>query len=209
MTGAPATCIRPARPGDAAAIARLLVEALGSKYRPALGRHAERALATLVGRELEDATADPAYIVADAGGVVAGVVHLGVAGEDNEALLAEIARVVGWPRAVWAGASMSLLSHGRLAPDEAYVEELAVHGAHRRRGVGRLLVQACELEARRRRKRRLTLWVTSDNAAAIALYRGAGFRARRRRRWLLGRVVFRAPGAILMEKSLTEAPGER
>jgi ribosomal protein S18 acetylase RimI-like enzyme len=203
MTGG-AVATRHARPEDAAAIARLLMEALGSKYRPALGRHAERALAVLVRRELERGAAAPAYLVAVAGGAPAGVVHLGVEEVADEALLGEIARVVGWPRAAWAGVTMSLLSHGRLAADEAYVEELAVAPEHRRRGVARQLLAACEEEARRRGKRRLTLWVTSDNAAAIGLYRGAGFRVARRRRWVVGRLVFRSPGALLMEKALRD-----
>lgn len=203
MGGAPAA-VRPARPEDAPGIARLLMQALGSKYRPALGRRAERALAVLVRRELErDAGAASAYLVASGDdGALVGVVHLGVRGHEDDAALAEIARVVGWPRAAWAGLTMSLLSHGDLAADEGYVEELAVEASQRRRGVGRLLLDACEHEARRRGKARLTLWVTSDNAGAIALYRAAGFRVARRRRWLLGRLVFRAPGALLMEKPL-------
>lgn len=200
--GSAAPAIRHADDADAPAIARLLMEALGSKYRPALGPRAEAALAVLVRRELQAELTPPGYLVAGAAADLAGVVHLGVEGARDDGLIGEVARVVGWPRAAWAGFSMSILSHGCLGPDEAYVEELAVAPHHRRRGVARLLLAACEDEARRRGKRRLALWVTSDNAAAIALYRGAGFRVARRRRWLVGRLVFRAPGALLMEKGL-------
>jgi ribosomal-protein-alanine N-acetyltransferase len=73
----------------------------------------------------------------------------------------------------------------------------------RRRGVARALLAACEAEARRVGRHRLTLWVTIDNAPARALYEGCGFRESWRRAWLIGRLVFRAPGAILMEKPLS------
>src|SRR3990172_7113063 len=53
-----------------------------------------------------------------------------------------------------------------------WVASLAVHPEHRRRGVARLLLAACE-EALGTRRVRLTL--RSSNAAAQALYRSAGY----------------------------------
>jgi ribosomal protein S18 acetylase RimI-like enzyme len=47
--------------------------------------------------------------------------------------------------------------------------------------------------------------VTTNNGPALALYRGAGFHPARRRRWLLGRLLFRAPGALYMEKRLSSS----
>ena len=40
------------------------------------------------------------------------------------------------------------------------------------------------------------------NDAALALYAAEGFREARRRRWFVGRLLFRAPGAIFMERVL-------
>jgi len=53
-----------------------------------------------------------------------------------------------------------------------WVASLAVHPEHRRRGVARLLLVACE-EALGTRRVRLTL--RTSNEAALALYRGAGY----------------------------------
>jgi ribosomal protein S18 acetylase RimI-like enzyme len=104
--------------------------------------------------------------------------------------------------AVRATVVLGLLAHGRLRADEAYVEELAVTERARRAGLGRALMIACEEEALRRGKSRLTLWVTGNNAAGIALYRSLGYAVRRRRRWPFGRILFSAPSALFMEKDL-------
>ena len=56
------------------------------------------------------------------------------------------------------------------------IYSLAVDARFARRGVGRALLQACEAYARRHRRATLTLEVRYDNAAAIALYEGCGFR---------------------------------
>jgi ribosomal-protein-alanine N-acetyltransferase len=53
-----------------------------------------------------------------------------------------------------------------------WVASLAVHPGHRRRGIARLLLAACE-EALATRRIRLTL--RTSNEAALALYRGAGY----------------------------------
>jgi ribosomal protein S18 acetylase RimI-like enzyme len=65
---------------------------------------------------------------------------------------------------------------------------------------------ACEEEARRRGKTRLTLWVTENNQAGLGLYRSLGFTVRRRRRWPFGGFLFNAPSALFMEKPLDSAP---
>jgi ribosomal protein S18 acetylase RimI-like enzyme len=56
------------------------------------------------------------------------------------------------------------------------IYSLAVGARFARRGVGRTLLQAAEAYARRHRRTALTLEVRYDNAAAIALYEGEGFR---------------------------------
>ena len=193
--------VRPAGTEDADAIAAVVLEALRDKYAPALGDAALQGIAALARWEIDEVP-DSRHRVAEIDGRIAGVVHLAVGAEGAEGFCGALAREVGWPRAIRATLVLSLLSHDRLARDEAYIEELAVAGWARRRGVARALLAACEDEARRAGRGRLTLWVTTTNRAALPLYAAAGFRESRRRRWLVGRVLFRAPGAIFMERVL-------
>ncbi|MBJ7594075.1 MAG: GNAT family N-acetyltransferase [Candidatus Dormibacteraeota bacterium] len=65
-----------------------------------------------------------------------------------------------------------------LEADEAHLRMLGVHPDHRRRGIGRLLVDACIEHAREWGKRRLTLDTTERMVGARALYEGMGFRFR-------------------------------
>ncbi len=193
--------IRPAVVDDAGAVATIVHAALHDKYAPALGDAALRGIAALTRWEIAEVPSSRHW-VAEVDGRVAGVVHLAIGPDGVDGFSHALAREVGWPRALRATLVLSLLSHSRLAPDEAYVEELAVAAWARRRGVARALLAACEREARRAGRDRLTLWVTTTNTAALPLYAGAGFRETRRRRWLLGRLLFRAPGAVLMERRL-------
>lgn len=57
--------------------------------------------------------------------------------------------------------------------DEAFITNVAVFPAFRRRGVGRALVQAAQRDAAA--MTRLTLEVRVSNRAAISLYRSLGF----------------------------------
>jgi ribosomal-protein-alanine N-acetyltransferase len=70
---------------------------------------------------------------------------------------------------------------GRAIADEAELLTLAVHPEARRRGLGRALVAAFEAGARRAGARAAFLEVAADNAAALALYAGAGWRPAGRR----------------------------
>jgi ribosomal protein S18 acetylase RimI-like enzyme len=195
--------VRDARPEDADAVAAIVADGLAAKYRPALGSAAAQAIAALVRHDLE-AGAGSRHLVAELDGRIAGAVHL-VTGGPPAGVMSTLVRAVGWRTALRAALVLSLLAHGRIRPDEAYLDELAVAGWARRRGVGRALLEACAHEGRRAGRRRLTLWVTTDNAPARALYAAAGFEETRRRRMLAGRLVFRAPGASLMARPL--APG--
>jgi ribosomal protein S18 acetylase RimI-like enzyme len=195
---------RLATAADAAGIARILTEALGDKLRPAFGGHAAAVMTALVAHDLGRRAVR--YWVVERDGAVVGAVHLALAQEPDPGFAARVADIAGWRRALWATLVLTVLAHGRLAPDEAYVEELGVAREARRGGVGRALMLACEDEARRRGKSRLTLWVTANNAAGIALYRSLGFTVARRRVWLWGRVLFRAPAALFMEKRLDGRP---
>jgi ribosomal protein S18 acetylase RimI-like enzyme len=196
-----APLVRRAREDDAPAIAAVVVEALSDKYGPALGRAAVRGVEGLVRRDIREG-ARSRYWVAEVEGRVAGGVHLVLADEGGAGAVRALAASVGWVRAVRAVAVFSLLGGGRIARDEGYIDELGVAEWARRRGAASALLTACEREARRVGKRRLTLWVTADNRAARPLYERYGFREARRRRWVLGRLVFGAPGVIFMEMSL-------
>ena len=203
MPAAPA--IRRARAEDAGPIAAVLTQALGDKFRPAFGRHAASAMAAVVAHDLRRPALT--YWVAERDGRVVGAVHLALEQEPDPGFTARVASAAGWWVALRATLILSMLAHGRLRPDEAYVEELAVAAEARRSGLGRALMAACEEEGRRRGKARLTLWVTGNNAAGIALYESLGFTVRRRRRWLFGRLLFGATSALFMEKPLGSARG--
>jgi ribosomal protein S18 acetylase RimI-like enzyme len=66
-----------------------------------------------------------------------------------------------------------------LAP-QAFVAYMAVEPAARGRGVGRALLDAAEAYGRAAGRPHISLMVTEDNAAARALYEGAGFVTERR-----------------------------
>ena len=203
-SGASAIVVRDAEEADAAPVAEIVAEGLASKYRPALGGAAARGIAALLRRDLHEVPSSR-HLVAELDGRLAGAVHLALDVAGDTGFPTTLARELGWRAALRATLVMSLIGHGRMAADEAYVDELAVADWARRRGVARALLDACAQEGRRADRSRLTLWVTTDNVAARALYAAAGFRETRRRRWIAGRLLFRAPGAILMELPL--APG--
>ncbi len=196
--------VRDARPEDADVVAAIIADGLAAKYRPALGDAATRAIAALVRHDLEAGTGSR-HLVAELDGRIPGAVHLVTGGSPQAGVASTLVRTVGWRTALRAILVLSLLAHEGIRPDEAYLDELAVADWARRRGVGRALLEACAREGRRAGRRRLTLWVTTDNAPARALYAAAGFEETRRRRMLAGRLVFRAPGASLMARPL--APG--
>lgn len=196
--------VRPAREEDAEAVARIVVDGLGRKYRPALGQAAVRGIAALVRRDAGGGASR--HLVAELDGRLAGTVHLTLAGgEAATGFGRALAEEVGWAAALRATLVLGLLGHDGIGPDEAYIDELAVARWARRRGVARALLGACVAESRRAGRHRLTLWVTTDNGPARALYADAGFRETRRRRWIAGRILFGSPGASLM--ALPLSPG--
>lgn len=64
---------------------------------------------------------------------------------------------------------------GRAVLDEAELLTLVIAPDHRRRGLGRALLTAFEAAAQQRGASRAFLEVAADNAAALALYRSAGW----------------------------------
>jgi ribosomal protein S18 acetylase RimI-like enzyme len=168
--------VRAAAKEDAEVVAALVAEALGDKYRPALGAGAEAAIAALVRRDVAGAGANRRW-VAEIDGRVAGSATMSLGRDADEGFPSAVAEAVGWPRAIRATLVLSLLGHGRLDADEAYIDELAVAAwARRRAGVGRALLETCAEEAAAAGRRRLTLWVTVGNAAGRAPLRPGGLR---------------------------------
>ena len=130
--------IRAATPGDEAALAALDQATWSSMASPAPP--------PAPGTPFFDGRADPAdVLVADAGGALAGYVH------------------VGPPTPVASNAHVLM------------IRGLAVDPARRGRGIGRRLVDAAVESAARRGAHRLTLRVLGPNAPARALYEAAGF----------------------------------
>lgn len=138
---------------------------------------------------------------------IVGSTRLALAQELGEAGVGPIAAAIGWRRALRGALVLGLLTHRRLGPDEAYVEELAVSPDSRRQGIGRALMVECEAIARQAGKTRITLWVTAGNVGGVALYRALGYRTTRQRRTLRGRLLFGAPITMLMEKPLIAGAG--
>lgn len=174
--------------------------ALADKFRPALGRAAARAMAAVVADDLERGVGR--YWVAADGGGIQGAVHLIFGGEPTSRFLRVICRSTGPATTLRAYLVMSALGTGAIGRDEAYVEELVVAERARGRGVGRRLLEACVDDARRAGRRRLSLHVTTNNEAALSLYRSMGMLTVGERPWLLRRRLFRAPGMAHMQRPI-------
>lgn len=99
-----------------------------------------------------------------------------------------------------AGGPEAFVVYWRVA-DEAQLANIAVAPGRRRQGWGKALLSLALREAVREGAGRMTLEVRENNAAALALYRAAGFRETGRRPKLYEGTVT----AVLMEKNLTEA----
>ncbi len=91
---------------------------------------------------------------------------------------------------------------GRAAAGEAELLTLAVHPDQRRDGLGRALLTGFEAEARARGAGVAFLEVATDNAAALALYRGAGYGYAGRRRNYYRSGADQAIDAVLLRKTL-------
>jgi ribosomal protein S18 acetylase RimI-like enzyme len=63
----------------------------------------------------------------------------------------------------------------RIDPPRPYLSDLAVHPDHRRKGIARSLVQACEEQTRQMGKERLYIRVEIDNAPAVRMYKGMDY----------------------------------
>ncbi|TDX25519.1 GNAT family N-acetyltransferase [Rhodovulum visakhapatnamense] len=94
-------------------------------------------------------------------------------------------------------------SMGRVAVGEAELLTIAVAPECRRTGLGRARLDAFEAEARARGAQEAFLEVAVDNAAACALYTGAGFVLAGRRPRYYGTPDGRRIDALVMRKALS------
>jgi len=92
---------------------------------------------------------------------------------------------------------------GRAVADEAELLIIATDPSHQRAGLGRAILAQFEDRARAAGATRVFLEVAADNAAAIALYHGAGFRQIARRAAYYDRAGSEREDALILEKTLT------
>lgn len=71
--------------------------------------------------------------------------------------------------------AVGMLLLGQWEKKVPYIHSVFVSKAHRRKGVGRMLVKAAMGLATKTRKVGVNLWVDKRNAQAIALYESEGF----------------------------------
>lgn len=116
---------------------------------------------------------------------------------------AEFAALLGGPGVFLCAGDAGFLL-GRVVLDEAEVLTLAVRPEARRRGAGRALLATFEAEAAARGAAAAFLEVAGDNAAALALYRGAGFAEAGRRRGYFGA----GADALALRKALGRPPDD-
>ena len=115
--------------------------------------------------------------------------------------LAELLAAPGvFALAVWDGAEAVGFILMRVVADEAEVLTLAVGPEHRRRGIGRALVEAGLLQAGQAEA--VFLEVAQDNTPAIGLYERAGFAPAGRRPAYYARKNGLAADALLLRKTL-------
>lgn len=198
----PFPSIRRAIASDAPGIARVVARAFKDKFNPAFGTEEKtiRALTPYVAAEM---TRRGNYVfVATIGDEVVGSVSVSTQKSFASGVVGMFYRAVGLWGTVRALVVLSFLSDPAPAPDEAYIEVLGVAPEYQRRGVGRALMVAAEEMARSLHKRRMTLYVTSNNRSAQELYFSRGLKVRRRSSSLVGLLLFHAPGFWRMEKML-------
>jgi ribosomal protein S18 acetylase RimI-like enzyme len=195
--------VRPAMHADAPGIARVVARAFKDKFNPAFGTEekAIRALTPYIAAEMT--RRGNHVLVATVNDTVVGSVSVSTQKGFVSGVTGMFYRSVGLWGTVRALFVLSFLSDPAPAPDEAYVEVLGVAPEYQRRGVGRALMIAAEELARSLNKRRLTLYVTSNNRGAQELYLARGLKKQRQSASIVGWLLFRAPGFWRMEKSLT------
>jgi [ribosomal protein S18]-alanine N-acetyltransferase len=115
---------------------------------------------------------------------------------------AEFAALLSTP-GTFATGDATAFALGRAILDEAELLTIATHPDHRRLGLGRARLAAFEAEAAARGARTAHLEVAAGNAAALALYEGAGYARTGLRRGYYATASGPAADAILLAKPLS------
>lgn len=200
--------IRPAHMSDIYPILHLHREAFADKFGAAFGSHGYdrgvEALAEAWRRQGHGALRG--MLVAVAEGQVIGTTTLRtweMGGDDTTAAEMAFHRVLGPWGAFRSILTLSLLDH-QIARDEGYITDVAVLSTHRRHGVAQQLLARAEDEARLRRKRSVTLYVSAANQGAVQLYRRVGYEQVRVRRSMMAGLVLRRWAWVFMRKMVEE-----
>ena len=203
MTGG--LTVRPARPGDAAAIADLLLEGFGHEYsgklRTPAGRRMMERIHTLPGR------LSGVFVLTLDGGPAIGMAGLRTrevraqAGWSEDQITIE---ELGIGPALWLELRASLSEPGSYQPrpDEAYIYNVVVTAPWRGKGISDRLLDYIHTDACRRGKQRVLLEVVSTNLHARHLYERHGYTVLRQRRGLLSLLRLGVPPLLLMSKPL-------
>lgn len=197
--------IRPARVGDAPAIAALIIEGFGhdfgGKLRTPAGRRVMERIHTLPGR------LTGVFVLCPAGGA-----PIAMAGLRTR----EAGAQIGWAEdqitmeefgvlpALWVElrALFSEPPVYYVRGDESFIYNVVVTAAWRGKGAGDRLLEHLHREAERRGKRRVLLEVAANNHHAIRLYQRHGYTIARVRRGLLAWLHLGVAPRLLMAKTL-------
>lgn len=198
--------IRQARMDDVPAILMLHRDAFADKFGAAFGSgNVARGMEAMAEAwQRQGVAALRGMFVACESGRVIGTTTLRtweMTSDDGGAAEIAFHRVLGPWGALRSMFALSLLDHA-IGRDEGYITDVAVLSRYRRRGVAQALLTRVEEEARLRRKRYLSLYVSAANASAHELYLRNGFADRRVRRSLLALLILHKWSWIFMRKEL-------
>ena len=195
--------IRPAQADEDDAVATLLYETAGALYDLfAGGRHrAARVLRAAYARDGNSASREIVTVAEHDGRIVGALAAFPVPEGDQRArrfLRLTLARTPPWR---WPRTLRVFRLGGQLTPpapaDALYVDALATHPDHRRRGIATALLRAAEEQARAAGLNAVALDTAERNTSAQALYESFGME-----RSGSSRGIGEIPGAIAYVKRL-------
>jgi GNAT superfamily N-acetyltransferase len=192
---------------DIEAIEKLTLQAFLSTFRASLGdRPLETQLQVLVGLRRARRRPTEGVLVAVEGPALVGVMMWKTAETDTGYQSSRLRALsplglLGTLRFLLV--TLTVYTHYRPAPEEAYFYGLAVAPAYRRQGTGRALMQRAEGEARRAGKTLICSFIASQNLASRALCKELGHREVHVRKLPVRGLVLGEPEIIRVEKALS------
>ena len=196
--------LRPARPGDAAVVAELMVEAGGGLFEflleEVLPEMSPAEVLALAVAGNEDPCSYRNVLVAEAEGQVIAMINA----YPVDLLKAEPRELVPKDRLAHIAALDQVVDWGSF-----FVSSVAVAASHRRSGIARHLLARVVAAAERRGFERISLQVWADNAAARRLYESEGFAIQDRARIAPHPRLPSAGESLLMVRDVpgSQAPG--